>query len=176
MPSISKLIFSGLILLIISGVALPFFIQWPLNKEMLIIKHVLVVWVVIIGIVISYVFLPQDGNAKIQQAENKVITPKPLTEQNRIDNILQANRDLYPGFIVYKNSTDNTYTVAVSKQDAIAFLPNLIKDGDIVIKKSDLVSPSPHLMTSLNSNLLHAKSIIILPLIFLALIQHKLHS
>lgn len=52
MPSISKLIFLGLILLIISGVALPFFIQWPLNKKMLAIKHVLVAWIVIIGILI----------------------------------------------------------------------------------------------------------------------------
>lgn len=50
MPAISKFIFMGLILLIISGIALPFFIGWPLDKNMLIVKHVLVAWIVIIGI------------------------------------------------------------------------------------------------------------------------------
>lgn len=49
MPAISKFIFMGLILLIISGVALPFFMTWPLDKGMLIIKHVLVAWIVVIG-------------------------------------------------------------------------------------------------------------------------------
>jgi len=53
MPSISKLIFIGLVLLVISGIALPFFIAWPLNKELLIVKHVLVVWIFIIGIMIG---------------------------------------------------------------------------------------------------------------------------
>ena len=53
MPSISKLIFFGLILLIISGIALPFFIAWPLNKELLIVKHVLVAWIVIIGVILG---------------------------------------------------------------------------------------------------------------------------
>ncbi len=49
MPAISKLIFIGLILLIISGIALPFYMTWPMNKNMLIIKHVLVVFIVLIG-------------------------------------------------------------------------------------------------------------------------------
>ncbi len=53
MPSISKLIFFGLVLLIISGIALPFFIAWPLNKELLIVKHVLVAWIVVIGIILG---------------------------------------------------------------------------------------------------------------------------
>ena len=53
MPSIAKLIWIGLVLLIISGIALPFFITWPLNKQLLIIKHVLVAWIVIIGIIIG---------------------------------------------------------------------------------------------------------------------------
>jgi len=52
-PAISKLIWIGLLLLIISGIALPYFIKWPINKEMLIIKHVLVIWIVIIGIIIG---------------------------------------------------------------------------------------------------------------------------
>ena len=47
--SIVKIIWVGLILLIISGIALPFFIEWPLDKNMLLVKHVLVVWIVIIG-------------------------------------------------------------------------------------------------------------------------------
>ena len=48
-PSIVKLIWTGLILLIISGIALPFYIEWPLNKNILLIKHVLVIWIVVIG-------------------------------------------------------------------------------------------------------------------------------
>lgn len=53
MPSISKLIWIGLLLLIISGIALPRFIEWPLDKNMLLVKHVLVAWIVIIGILIG---------------------------------------------------------------------------------------------------------------------------
>jgi len=53
MPSIVKLIWVGLLLLIVSGVALIFFVKWPLNKNMLIIKHVLVAFIVIIGIAIG---------------------------------------------------------------------------------------------------------------------------
>lgn len=53
MPSISKLIFAGLILLIVSGIAIPFFIKWSLNKEMLLIKHALVVLIVIFGIILG---------------------------------------------------------------------------------------------------------------------------
>lgn len=52
-PPIVKLIWVGLILLIISGIALPFYVKWPLNKQLLIIKHILVVWIVIIGIIIG---------------------------------------------------------------------------------------------------------------------------
>ena len=53
MSPIVKLIWLGMILLIVSGIALPFFITWPLNKNMLIIKHVLVAWMVIIGIIMG---------------------------------------------------------------------------------------------------------------------------
>jgi uncharacterized membrane protein len=49
MPSISKLIVLGLIFLIISGIAIPFFMTWPLNRGMLIIKHILVIFIVIFG-------------------------------------------------------------------------------------------------------------------------------
>lgn len=53
MPSISKLIMFGLLLLIISGIAMPFYMAWPVDKQLLIIKHVLVVWIIIIGIFIG---------------------------------------------------------------------------------------------------------------------------
>src|SRR3989344_6691636 len=53
MPSVSKLIFAGLILLVVSGIALPFYVKWPLNKNLLIIKHVLVAWIFIIGIILG---------------------------------------------------------------------------------------------------------------------------
>lgn len=51
--SISKLIWVGIFLLIISGIALPFLIRWPLNEEMLIVKHILVILVIIMGIILG---------------------------------------------------------------------------------------------------------------------------
>jgi len=53
MHSIVKFIWLGMLLLIISGIALPFFVKWPLNKQLLIVKHVLVVWIIIIGVIIG---------------------------------------------------------------------------------------------------------------------------
>lgn len=53
MPSIVKYLWLGLFLLIVSGIALPFYISYPLNKQMLILKHILVAWIVIIGIVMG---------------------------------------------------------------------------------------------------------------------------
>jgi len=65
-PSMSKLIWLGLILLILSGIGMSFLIEWPVNKQMLLVKHVLVAWIVIIGIIIGI-------NAKRMHA----LTPKP---------------------------------------------------------------------------------------------------
>jgi len=53
-PSISKLIWFGLLLLIISGIGISFLVSWPVNKQLLIVKHVLVVWIIIFGIVIGF--------------------------------------------------------------------------------------------------------------------------
>lgn len=53
MPSIVKFIWLGLVLLIISGIFISFLVTWPLNKQLLIIKHVLVAWIVIIGVIIG---------------------------------------------------------------------------------------------------------------------------
>jgi len=53
MPSIVKFIWLGMALLIISGIALPFFVTWPLNNQLLVVKHVLVVWIIIIGVFIG---------------------------------------------------------------------------------------------------------------------------
>ena len=66
MPAISKLIWFGLILLIISGIGISFFVKWPIDKNMLLIKHVLVAWIVVIGIILGV-------NAKRMQA----LAPKP---------------------------------------------------------------------------------------------------
>ena len=52
-PAIVKLIWTGLILLIISGIALPFFVEWPLNKNMLFIKHIFIAFIVVIGAIIG---------------------------------------------------------------------------------------------------------------------------
>ena len=53
LPSISKLIWLGLILLAISGVALIYLVKWPINRQLLLVKHVLVLWILIFGILIS---------------------------------------------------------------------------------------------------------------------------
>lgn len=53
MSSVSKLIWLGLILLIISGIGISFYIEWPINKNLLIVKHVLVAWIVIFGVFIG---------------------------------------------------------------------------------------------------------------------------
>ena len=50
MPSFIKMIWLGMLLLMISGIALPFFISWPIDRKLLIIKHVLVVWIIIFGV------------------------------------------------------------------------------------------------------------------------------
>ncbi len=54
MPSIVKVIWLGMLLLIISGIALPFYVKWTLNKQMLIIKHILVVWIIIFGVIMGF--------------------------------------------------------------------------------------------------------------------------
>lgn len=50
MAPVVKIIWTGLVLLIISGIAITILVTWPINRQMLIIKHVLVAWMVIIGV------------------------------------------------------------------------------------------------------------------------------
>lgn len=52
-PAIVKFIWIGLLLLIISGIALPFYISWPLNRNLLLIKHILVAFIVIVGFILG---------------------------------------------------------------------------------------------------------------------------
>ena len=52
-PSVSKLIWLGLILLIISGIGITLLIQWPINRQILLVKHILVFWIVFFGVVIG---------------------------------------------------------------------------------------------------------------------------
>src|SRR3989338_3058782 len=66
MPSISKLIWLGLILLIISGIGISALSQWPIDKNMLLVKHVLVALIVVAGIILGI-------NAKKMHA----LAPKP---------------------------------------------------------------------------------------------------
>ena len=51
-PSVSRLIWLGIILLIASGIGISFFSQWPVNKQLLLIKHVLVARLDVIRIMI----------------------------------------------------------------------------------------------------------------------------
>ena len=53
-PSISRLIWLGLILLIISGIGLSYNAKWPINTKILTIKHALVALIIIIGAVIGF--------------------------------------------------------------------------------------------------------------------------
>ena len=53
MPSIVKFIWAGMALLIISGIALPFYISCPIDKNMLLVKHSLVALIVIMGIIMG---------------------------------------------------------------------------------------------------------------------------
>jgi len=53
MPSIVKMIWLGMLLLIISGIMLPFYVTWPMDTQLLIIKHILVVWIVIFGVILG---------------------------------------------------------------------------------------------------------------------------
>lgn len=55
MPPIVKLIWIGMFLLIITGIALPFYVKWSLNIPLLIIKHIFVAWMIIIGIMIGII-------------------------------------------------------------------------------------------------------------------------
>ena len=66
MPSITKTIWVGLILLIISGIGVTIYIQWPLDYQMLIVKHVLVVWILIIGIILG-----------VHSKKMKLLMPRP---------------------------------------------------------------------------------------------------
>src|SRR3989344_2444978 len=50
MESISKLIWVGLLLLIVSGIGLTAFIKWPVNIPLLIVKHAIVLIIAINGI------------------------------------------------------------------------------------------------------------------------------
>jgi len=51
-PALSKMIWLGLVLLIISGIAVTGLVKWPLDANLLLIKHALVVLIVAIGVLI----------------------------------------------------------------------------------------------------------------------------
>ena len=66
MPSFVKMIWLGMLLLVISGIALPFYMPWEMNKQLLIIKHILVVWIIIFG-----VFLGIKSRKIIKEKDNE---------------------------------------------------------------------------------------------------------
>jgi ABC-type nickel/cobalt efflux system permease component RcnA len=59
MSSISKLIWAGLILLIVSGIALVPLITWPMDMTMLLVKHIAVVLLVINGLFLGFRIIPR---------------------------------------------------------------------------------------------------------------------
>jgi len=52
-PAVVKLIWIGIILLILSGILLPKYIKWELDAQNLLIKHILVGWIILIGILLG---------------------------------------------------------------------------------------------------------------------------
>ncbi len=68
-PSISKLIWLGLILLIISGIGLIKYVKWPLDTQLLILKHALVLWIVIFGIIIGFKAKKMKKMAELKKQE-----------------------------------------------------------------------------------------------------------
>lgn len=69
---IVKLIWAGIFLLIITGIALPFYVKWKINTSLLIIKHILVAWIIIIGIMIG-IMSKRRKNPKILSIINLIL-------------------------------------------------------------------------------------------------------
>ncbi|MEK6859749.1 MAG: hypothetical protein AABX54_02940 [Nanoarchaeota archaeon] len=72
MSPIVKLIWIGIFLLIVTGIALPFYVKWPLNTPLLIIKHIFVAWIIIIGIMIE-IISKRRKNPKILSIINLIL-------------------------------------------------------------------------------------------------------
>lgn len=72
MHPISKLIWLGLILLVISGILLAIYVQWPLNRELLILKHVLVLWIFIFGVIIGKSMKKMKNEKEAEKARKKI--------------------------------------------------------------------------------------------------------
>ena len=70
MPSIAGLIWGGLVLLIVSGIGVTMTVKWPLDKNMLFIKHILVVWIVVIGVIIGV--MSKKGNMRAMRIFGKI--------------------------------------------------------------------------------------------------------
>lgn len=59
MPSIVKMIWAAIIILIISGVFLVPLITWPIDKTMLSVKHLVVILLVLSGLNLNFRVLPK---------------------------------------------------------------------------------------------------------------------
>lgn len=59
MPSIVKMIWAAIIILIISGIFIVPLITWPIDKTMLSMKHVVVVLLVLSGLNLNFRVLPK---------------------------------------------------------------------------------------------------------------------
>lgn len=80
-PGISKLIWIGIVLLIISGIGLSRYVTWPINKELLIVKVSIFALLIVIGIVIGF---------KINKM--KLIAPK--ENEKPLDEFLKTKKQL----------------------------------------------------------------------------------
>lgn len=86
-PSIVKLIWIGLILLIISGIAISFLITWPLNRQLLIIKHILVLWIVIFGVSLGVKMGKMKKLMLMKDKDNEIIKTRKLVKTLSIINL-----------------------------------------------------------------------------------------
>lgn len=99
LSSVSKLIWLGLILLILSGIAISFLVSWPINRQLLIIKHILVFWILVFGVIIGIKARKMFKLANQKQDKELIKTKKQMKIFSTINLILWYAVTLLSAFI-----------------------------------------------------------------------------
>ncbi len=84
---VSKLIWIGLILLIISGIFISILVTWPINKQLLILKHILIFWILVFGIVI-WRSSKKIQNLPAKNSEKKILKARKTMKIFSVINII----------------------------------------------------------------------------------------
>lgn len=88
MPSIAKTIWAGILLLIISGILLPYYLPWKLNTNLLILKHILVLWIIVFGIFIAISSSKIKNLAPKEKSSEKFLKTKKIIKRLSFFNLL----------------------------------------------------------------------------------------